>query len=218
MKFVKLKGFEESYEISENGVVRSVERIVDSYCELNGRTKNTFKSVIRKPILNRKGYYIFQLRKNNKYVSKELHRLLAETFIDNPNNLRCVNHIDGNKINNSLNNLEWVSHSENLLHAYKTGLRGDGQRRNGSKVPHRLIRYIKVLCDLGLSSKRISETILIGKTTIHDIVNGKVYKSQSEEIQGLKFNKKTDYTIEVPKNVLKEISDIWSEFNKTIPC
>lgn len=218
MKFVKLKGFEESYEISEDGVVRSVERVVDSYCKLNGRTKNTFKSVIRKPILNRKGYYIFQLRKNNKYVSKELHRLLAETFIDNPNNLRCVNHIDGNKTNNSISNLEWVSHSENLLHAYKNGLRGDGQRRNGSKVPHDLIGYIKILCNLGLSSKRISEITLIGKTTIHDIVNGKVYKSYSEDLLGLKFNKKTDYTIEVPEDILKEISNIWEKFNETIPC
>lgn len=60
----------------------------------------------------------------NKYKQKTflLHRLLAEAFIPNPNNLPEVNHIDGNKLNNALNNLEWVSRSENIQHGIHTGL------------------------------------------------------------------------------------------------
>ena len=102
MEFFKLNGFEESYEISRCGVVKSIERTVDSICKLNGRTKNNFKPIIRKPQLNTRGYFMFQLRKDGKYKSKELHRLIAETFIDNPKNLLCVNHIDGDKLNNNI--------------------------------------------------------------------------------------------------------------------
>lgn len=53
---------------------------------------------------------------------KSIHRLVAEAFIDNHDNKPLVNHIDGNTINNHVSNLEWVTHSENMIHAYKTGL------------------------------------------------------------------------------------------------
>jgi len=67
--------------------------------------------------------YLFTTLFNN-YVARSptIHRLVAETFIPNPYNKACVNHKDGNKLNNCLSNLEWVTYSENTLHAYKTGL------------------------------------------------------------------------------------------------
>jgi len=55
--------------------------------------------------------------------AKKLHRLLAEAFISNPDNLPIINHIDGNKQNNELSNLEWCTYSDNIKHAYDTGLR-----------------------------------------------------------------------------------------------
>jgi len=68
------------------------------------------------------GYKHVDLRKDGKGTKIALHRLLATTFIPNPDSKRVVNHIDGNKLNNSLSNLEWCSDSENIKHAYDTGL------------------------------------------------------------------------------------------------
>ena len=68
------------------------------------------------------GYYIFDYYKNKKRYMVRLHRAVAECFIPNPNNLPCINHKDGDKSNNSVTNLEWCSYSENIKHAYNTGL------------------------------------------------------------------------------------------------
>lgn len=75
-----------------------------------------------KPHLNNTGYYQVMLFDGEKVVPKCLHKLLAEAFIPNPNNLPYVNHIDGNKQNNALYNLEWCTASYNVKHAYDTGL------------------------------------------------------------------------------------------------
>lgn len=74
------------------------------------------------PQINHKGYYSVLLYKNGKPHSKKIHRLVAETFLPNPNNKPQVNHIDGNKLNNIISNLEWCTNSENQIHAYKNNL------------------------------------------------------------------------------------------------
>ena len=68
------------------------------------------------------GYFGMNLYSNGRGYPKRVHRLVAETFIPNPENKPEVNHKDGNKQNNSVDNLEWVTRSENMLHAYSTGL------------------------------------------------------------------------------------------------
>ena len=75
-----------------------------------------------KPRINTTGYYQVMLFDGEKVVPKCLHRLLAAAFIPNPNNLPYVNHIDGNKQNNALYNLEWCTASYNIKHAYDMGL------------------------------------------------------------------------------------------------
>lgn len=70
----------------------------------------------------RTGYELVHLRKNNKRKASTIHRLVALAFIPNPENKPCVNHINGIKIDNRIENLEWVTLSENMKHAVKNGL------------------------------------------------------------------------------------------------
>lgn len=87
-----------------------------------GNVVNT-KGNILMPAVNKKtGYKTVELWKNNKGSSKTIHRLVALAYLPNPNNLPEVNHIDGNKLNNQVSNLEWVTSSGNTQHAYDTGL------------------------------------------------------------------------------------------------
>lgn len=94
-----------NYSISENGII------------INTKTKKQIRTRI-----NTKGYVCFNIYINGKLKHFKLHRLLGLYFIENPNNHPCINHIDGNKLNNNLLNLEWCSLSENTKHAYNLGL------------------------------------------------------------------------------------------------
>lgn len=103
---VKIKDFE-NYELYDNGDV------------VNTSTGKQLKGSIR---LN--GYKEYRLSKNNQKFGFYAHRLVAEHFIPNPENLPVVNHKDGNKLNNDISNLEWVSYAENVLHAHSNKLIG----------------------------------------------------------------------------------------------
>lgn len=70
------------------------------------------------PAISTNGYMFVCLRKNNKTFIKRIHRLVAEAFILNPDNKTEINHIDGNKLNNNIVNLEWCNRSENIKHAF----------------------------------------------------------------------------------------------------
>lgn len=95
-----------------------------------GRIRNKKTGRILKTNLNDKGYPILTLRKNNRQMTTNVHRVVAESFYDGDHYGLDVNHIDGNKTNNKLNNLEFCSRQENIQHAF----------RNGLKKPSRQIR------------------------------------------------------------------------------
>jgi len=112
-----IKGYEGLYQISNFGNIKSVERIAF-------RNKTTFKKKekLLSPFLNRNGYLAIVLWKDGKYKMTYIHRLVTLTFIQNVNKLEQVNHKDGNKLNNRVDNLEWCSRSDNIKHAVKCGL------------------------------------------------------------------------------------------------
>lgn len=81
-----------------------------------------------------KNYKIVKLTKNNERKDYYIHRLVAEAFIDNPNNYPCINHINGDKRDNRVENLEWCTYQHNIKEAFKLGLsknkRGSGNGRS----------------------------------------------------------------------------------------
>src|SRR5690606_18439370 len=86
--------------------------------------------------INKGGYKNanFKQAELNRFTNLLIHRILAQVFIPNPNNYKCVNHIDGDKQNNDLKNLEWCTGSQNTQHAHKTGLVDFSKRNHGAVI------------------------------------------------------------------------------------
>ena len=106
-----IKDFKGLYQISNYGRVKSL-----------GNKSNHKREKILKANLSNKNYYKICLNKNNIRKTFTVHRLVAETFIENVFLKKEINHIDGNKHNNRIDNLEWVTRKENQIHAYKNKL------------------------------------------------------------------------------------------------
>ena len=114
-----IKDYEGYYQISNLGRVKSLSRLVDN------RYYN--KECILKPRLHLKGYHLVALSKNGKITGHSVHRLVAETFIENPDNLPEVNHKDEDKTNNCVDNLEWCTKKYNSNY-------GTGTERRVAKI------------------------------------------------------------------------------------
>ena len=117
-----VKGYEGLYQVSNCGRVRSL----DHYAS-NGHTNILYKGKVLVTWLDSRKYYLMVAIRNKKYL---VHRLVAEAFIPNPDNLPEVNHLDGDKQNNHVNNLEWCTSKQNKTHAYKNGLYDTQKFRN----------------------------------------------------------------------------------------
>lgn len=116
--WVSIPEYEGIYSISNTGAIKSVRRVIVTCL---GRSR-TIPERILMPKSNGVGYQFVTLCKGGNRKNYYVHRLLAQAFIPNPDSKRFVNHIDGNSLNNSLDNLEHVTHPENTKHAYDKGL------------------------------------------------------------------------------------------------
>ena len=137
----------------------------------NGKTKKYLKHC-----LSNTGYLTVYVDGKNRL----LHRLLAEVFIPNPNNLPCVNHKDGNKLNNELSNLEWCSYSHNNKHAYKTGLKTCGDRKGDNALNRKLtaeqvtyIRQVYKKGDVVYGATALSKIFNVTPSCICNLIKGR---------------------------------------------
>lgn len=125
---------------------------------------------------NLTGYKFCQLYKNNKMSNRTLHNLVANTFIENQKKLPCINHIDGNKHNNCVDNLEWCSNEYNHKHATETGLKAKGEQIKSSILNENSVHAIKWFLNKGISHTELSKAFKISRPAITLISLNKTWK------------------------------------------
>ena len=134
-----------------------------------GRVKSLRRNIIVKPYMNHTGYWMVNLWYNCKQDKRLISRLVAETFIPNPNDYPIINHIDGNKQNNHVSNLEWCTYSQNIKHAHDNGLRKIYHKKITDEQVKELIHFRK----LGYSLSSLSCKYNISLSLTSMICNGK---------------------------------------------
>jgi hypothetical protein len=162
-KWKAINGFEDQYEISNLGNLRSIDRIVKHY--IDGFTRR-YKGSNKKIRPDKDGYLRCTLKKDGKSYHFRVHRLVADAFISNERQLKIVNHLNGIKTDNRVENLEWCNHSDNVIHA----------------VSNRLIetkltdeQAIEIF-NSKLSNRKLGEQFKINSSIVWRIKNKKAYK------------------------------------------
>ena len=165
-------GYENIYEISNKGNVRSVARL------LKRRTDNLptwKKGYLLKPFNNGRGYRAVHLEYRGVRKSKYVHRLVLEAFTRSPKQNEECHHIDNNRENNSLENLQWLSCSDNLKHRTKHGTWG-GEKVNFCKLKEQDVIFIR---NSDLSRRELANRFNVTKTNIDAIIWRKSWKHLS---------------------------------------
>lgn len=159
-------GYEGLYQISNYSRVKSLKR------------KWVVKNKIIKYQIHKNGYNSVLLWKNRKDKRLLISRLVAIHFILNKKNNVEVNHKNGNKLDNRIENLEWITHSENIIHAHKKGLifHKVGELVLSSKLKEHEVLKIRELYNNNYSLKEICKKFNICRGTIYDITHNKTWK------------------------------------------
>jgi hypothetical protein len=160
-----------NYQISNLGRVKALPRKVKY---LHGKTGNEHFRLTKEKFLSTKnttghGYFYVTISINGIGKSRYIHRLVALTFIPNPDNLPQVNHIDGVKTNNNLDNLEWCTNEYNTQHAIKNGLVSTSEQRSNSCLNNSRVRIIKQLLNKGITPKFLASVYNVTPETIYNI-------------------------------------------------
>lgn len=180
--WLPIKGYEGLYEISNRGRVKALSRRVDS-----GKCHREWKEHLSAYGTDAKGYFRVALSKNGKSETRKVHRLVAEAFLPNPKNLPQVNHKDGNKQNNAVENLEWCDGSENLHHAYLIGLKKvNGEHNPSAKLSCEDVLFIRknyVPRDSEFGATALGKRFGVHRKTIGRIVSGSHWKKGDDDVK-----------------------------------
>lgn len=172
-----IEGYEGIYQVSTLGKIKALP-VSKKY----GRFEQKRKETILKPSIDKRGYHSVSLQKDGitKYCS--VHRIVAEAFILNIENKPTTNHIDGDKSNNSVYNLEWATHKEQINHADKNGLRNiRGENSAVARATNEAVEYIRKnhWSDLKAqksNTQELCDKFAISKTTIYNILRNRSWK------------------------------------------
>jgi uncharacterized protein YerC len=195
-RFVYLNNEKTKYKVSSDGKVKNTE---------------TGKFLSTKTV-DRYGYVQMCLSHNSKHYVITLHRLVGRAFLAKPASANQINHIDGNKKNNNVENLEWCDGKYNVAHAYRTGLHDNkpiGERHGNNKYTEKSIRKV---CELLANSFNytlddITKETGVPKSTIHDILSKKYWThiSKSYEIDNY-YKKKPTSIYEIYRGKINRLA------------
>lgn len=148
----------ENYEIYDDGRVYSINR-----------------DIFLKQVINNCGYVVYCLSKDGKQKWKFAHKLVAEHFINNPNKYSECNHIDGNKLNNSLFNLEWCTRSHNVKHSHDMGFRKNVKYAKGvlhynTKINSEIAKEIRLMKRSGFKIVSIAVRFNISESCVKNVI------------------------------------------------
>lgn len=139
----------------------------------SGKIKNTNTGNVLTPTMNKRGYYSYTFYYKGNKTNKRIHRLVAETFIENPEHLPYVNHIDGNKKNNHVENLEWCTAKENNHHARRTKLIDQDKAVIATDMLTGMSKKFKSISDAGrfyqINTGTITKVLKGRRNQTHDI-------------------------------------------------
>ena len=155
----KYEYFFNNYDITKEGII------------INKKTGKQSKGCI-----NNRGYRMFTCRYKNKHFMYSIHTLLAIKYIPNPNNYPIINHIDGNKLNISLDNLEWCTQSHNIKEAVRLGLLNNSNNRGACKKVIQINKDTKEIIKIYNSIIEASKELKINYSSIVNCCKGR-YKT-----------------------------------------
>jgi hypothetical protein len=170
-------GYEGQLEITRQGNVRRCRRVVRS----RYNSTRVLPTRVMRPFVLNSGYPAVQIKRGSKRKNLLVHRMLAEAFIPNPSGKPCINHIDGNKANFDLSNLEWVTHQENIRHAIATGLMtppasGPGDQSPAAKLNWEKVREIRASLAAGRTQESLAKRFGITKGAIGFIARNETWR------------------------------------------
>ena len=166
------------YEVSNFGRIRTKSRLIRYTHSVTKKEhfRKTESKFLKIQYNNRTGYKFCQLYLDKKMYNVNIHRLVAKEFLTNYLDYDTVNHKDGNKHNNTVENLEWCTHQYNHEHATKTGLKAKGSKISSSKLTDNSVHAIKYFLLKGMSYLELSVAFNVSRATIYLINKNKIWK------------------------------------------